>query len=256
MTAPTRSRRKAPAEIPAPTREASGPERRHTRTAGQRSAAAERAYARRAQRLEVLRRNEKEPQREGRRRRLRWPRSRASFVLIVMTLLAGGVAVTLLLSTQAIADSYRLEQIRQENAGLAEQSERLQQDVSSADSASSLADRAEALGMVPSGDPAHLVQNPDGTIRVVGQPKKAVAPAPPAPPPAQNPAPPAQQPAAQNAPAQNTPVQNVPAQNAPAQNVPAQNVPAQNAPAQNAAPIEGDVPQGDQQQPPVQGGAR
>ncbi|GAB2958528.1 hypothetical protein LWP59_11235 [Amycolatopsis acidiphila] len=216
MTAPTRTRRK-PAETPSrtATREATRTERRHTRGGQQRTTAAERAYARRAQRVDVLRRNEKEPQREPRKLRLRWPKSRASFVLIVMTLLAAGVATTLLLSTQAIADSYRLEQIRQENASLAEQSEQLQQGVTKAEAASSLANRAKALGMVPAGNPAHLVQNPDGSITVVGEPKKAVGQAPPPP------APPAPPPVNQN--------------------------PA----GQTTAPIEGDVAQGDEQQPPV-----
>lgn len=215
MTAPTRTRRK-PAEDPSrtATREATRTERRHTRGGQQRSTAAEKAYARRAQRVDLVRRNEKEPQREPRKFRLRWPRSRASFVLIVMTLLAAGVATTLLLSTQAIADSYRLEQIRQENSSLAEQSEQLQQDVTTGDSASSLAARAKALGMVPADNPAHLVQNPDGSVAVVGEPKKAVGQAPP-------PAPPAAPPANQNPGGQAT------------------------------APIEGDVAQGDEQQPPV-----
>ena len=110
--------------------------------------------------------------------RLHRPRSRASFVLIVMALLAAGVATTLLLSTQAIADSYRLEQVRQENADLAERSEQLQQDVTKSEAASSLAERAKALGMVPAGEPAHLVQNPDGTVKVVGDPQQVATPAP------------------------------------------------------------------------------
>ncbi|NKQ59427.1 hypothetical protein HFP15_42015, partial [Amycolatopsis sp. K13G38] len=183
MTAPTRTRRKPAVEprsrVGTMPREAERP----TRTGQQRTAAAERAYARRAQRADLVRGKEKEvEQPQPRKFTLRWPRSRASFVLIVMTLLAAGVATTLLLSTQAIADSYRLEQLREENSSLAEQSEQLQQDVSNAEAASSLADHAKALGMVPSGEPAHLVQNPDGSVRVVGTPAKATAPATPPPP--------------------------------------------------------------------------
>ncbi|TNC22641.1 hypothetical protein [Amycolatopsis alkalitolerans] len=227
MTAPTRTRRKPPAEIPSRTgtREATRTERRSTRGVQQRSTAAERAYARRAQRADLLRQTEKEPRPATRRARLRLPRSRASFVLIVMMLLAAGVATTLLLSTQAIADSYRLEQIRQENSGLAEQSERLQEDVTKADTASSLAERATALGMVPGGDPAHLVQNPDGSVTVVGKPEKAVRPAPPPTPPA----PPSTS---------------------------ASPPPAGNAGGQPTAPVEGDVAQGDQQAPPIQSGGQ
>ncbi|GAA5173245.1 MULTISPECIES: hypothetical protein [Amycolatopsis] len=216
MTAPTRTRRK-PAETPSRTgtKEATRVERRSSRT-GQRTSAAERAYARRAQRVDLLRRGETERKQPGRGPRLGWPRSRASFVLIVMLLLAAGVATTLLLSTQAIADSYRLEQIREENANLVEQSELLQQGVTKAESASSLAARAKALGMVPAGNPAHLVLNPDGSITVVGTPQKAVGQAPPA---TTTPTPPPANPA-------------------------------------GTAPIEGDVAQGDQQQPAVQGGGQ
>ncbi|HVW45188.1 MAG TPA: hypothetical protein VHC18_27945 [Amycolatopsis sp.] len=221
MTAPTRTRRKPAAEprsragtMPRET------ERRETRGAPQRTAAAEKAYARRAQRADLLRGRAADA-RPARKLRLRVPRSRASFVLIVMTLLAAGVVTTLLLSTQAIADSYRLEQIKQDNAGLAEQSEQLQQDVTKAEAASSLAERAKALGMVPSSGPAHLVQNADGTITVVGTPQKANAPAP-----------------ATTAP----PVSPPPAQTQPAAPPPTQGP---------TAPIEGDVAQGDEQQAPV-----
>ncbi|HJQ45153.1 MAG TPA: hypothetical protein VJ870_02360 [Amycolatopsis sp.] len=230
MTAPTRTRRKswdmAPrSRVDTMPREA---ERRQSRTGQQRTAAAERAYARRAQRADLLREQEAAAK-PARKLRLSWPRSRASFVLIVMTLLAAGVITTLLLSTQAIADSYRLEQIKQENATLAEQSQRLQEDVTTADSASSLAARAKALGMVPSDEPAHLVQNADGTITVVGKPAKAVAAATPAPAPSTPttaPTPPTAAPA---------PV----------------TTPAPAPPLGATAPIEGDVAQGDEQQAPV-----
>ena len=232
MTAPTRTRRQAGAEPRRRPRRSDAPaengvgapapaKRRRPQQQPQRTTAAERAYARRAQRAEGLKRTAAAPERQKVRLKLRLPRSRATFVLLMMMLLAAGVVATLLLSTQAIADSYRLEQLRENNAGLAERVEQLQQDVSGAESPSSLADRAKALGMVPAGDPAHLVQNPDGSVTVVGQPKKAVGSPPPAPAPAV--VAPAQQP---------------------------------NAPV-GGRPIEGDVPQGDSQvqqpqQPPQQ----
>lgn len=235
MTAPTRTRRKPPAEDPArtgATREATRTEPRRTGTrSGQRSTAAERAYARRAQRVDLMRRTGTEARPKQAGLRLRWPKSRASFVLIVMTLLAAGVVTTLLLSTQAIADSYRLEQLRQENSNLAEQSEQLQEGVTKAESASVLADRAKALGMVPATDPAHLVLNPDGSVTVVGKPAKAQQPA------TQQAAPPAQPPAS-------TPPA-TPGQPS------GQQARQPQAPAGATAPIEGDVAQGDQQQPPV-----
>ncbi|HVV10390.1 hypothetical protein [Amycolatopsis sp.] len=226
MTAPTRTRRRSSSE---PSRRRAGQPKetprveRPARGTGQpRSTAAERAYARRAQRADVQRR-EPHKQHTNRKFSLRWPKTRASFVLIVMTLLAVGVITTLLLSTQAIADSYRLEQIRQENANLAEQSEQLQQGVTKAESASSLAARAKALGMVPAGDPAHLVQNADGSITVVGKPAKAVGAAPPPAPSTQNTPPPADTGTTQTG---------------------------------GTAPIEGDVAQGDQQEAANQPGGQ
>ncbi len=156
-----------------------------------RTSAAERAYARRAQRADLLQRDQQRnrPDAEGsagkeepkKKLKLRWPRSRASFVLMMMGMLAVGVACTLWLTTQAIADSYRLEQLRTTNAGLAEAKERLQREVAKAESPASLAPKARELGMVPGGDPAHIVVGPDGQSTVVGEPKKAEAEAPAAP---------------------------------------------------------------------------
>ncbi len=198
MTAPAKSRGRRSA--PAPGRRAratstvdeapdtAAPETATpTRSTRGRTSAAERAYARRAQRADLLQREQQRnrPDGEGgeakeqpRKLKLRWPRSRASFVLMMMGLLAVGVATTLWLTTQAIADSYRLEQLRTANAGLAESKERLQREVAKAESPASLAPKARELGMVPGGDPAHIVVAPDGTSTLVGEPKKAAVDAP------------------------------------------------------------------------------
>jgi hypothetical protein len=168
-------------------------ERRRPRTA-----AAERAYARRAQR-------------EGRApERAAAPvdsaAGRASFVVLVIALLVVGVAATLYLSTQAVADSYRLDEAKQGATDLAERAEVLQREVTKMDSPSEIARRAKEMGMVLPGDPARLVVQPDGTVVVVGEPKAAQGPAaPPPPPPAAEvePAPPAdgQPPAGEQPPA-------------------------------------------------------
>ncbi|MCP2252489.1 hypothetical protein LY13_001232 [Prauserella aidingensis] len=166
---PRRSARQAPTSAP----ETGSPRRR--------SSAAERAYARRAQRAETLQRQtERRETPEPRRLRIRigWPTSRASFVLMLMALMAVGVATTLWLSTQAISDSYRLEQLRQNNAALLERSEELQRAVASGEAPARLAERARDLGMVPGGNPARLVVGDDGTVRVVGESERASAPAP------------------------------------------------------------------------------
>jgi hypothetical protein len=152
-----------------------------------RTSAAERAYARRAQRADLLKEREPRPRPKAEPAepkptfRLRLPKSRASFVLMMMALLAAGVATTLWLTTQAIADSYRLEQLRTTNANLAETKEQLQRDVAKAESPASLAPAAQQLGMVPGGDPARIVVGPDGKTSLVGEPKKAKADTPAAP---------------------------------------------------------------------------
>jgi hypothetical protein len=116
---------------------------------------------------------------------------------MIISLLAVGVAATLWLSTQAIADSYRLEQAKQEANDLAERAAVLQREVTNLDSASALDKRARDQGMVPADEPARLVVQPDGTVVVVGTPKQAKPPAPPVQPPSTelvpSPAPPAQQ---------------------------------------------------------------
>jgi NaMN:DMB phosphoribosyltransferase len=91
--------------------------------------------------------------------------------MLVMGLLVVGVITTLWLSTQAIADSYRLDQAKKTATELSERAEELQRDVAGLQSASTLADLAAKLGMVPAGDPAHLVVTPDGKVAVVGEPK-------------------------------------------------------------------------------------
>lgn len=203
MTAPTKSRRRAAA--PATRQRARTgttveqepetvtPEVAPRRASRSRTSAAERAYARRAQRADLLQQREPRPEPErlkvtdktDKKLKIHWPRSRASFVLMMMGLLAVGVACTLWLTTQAIADSYKLEQLRTGNAKLAETKEKLQRDVAKAESPASLAPAAQQLGMVPGGDPARIVVGPDGKTSLVGEPKKAKAdtqPVPAAPP--------------------------------------------------------------------------
>ena len=124
--------------------------------------------------------------------------------MLIIGLLVVGIAATLWLSTQAIADSYRLEQARQEATDLSERADVLQREVTKLDSPSALAQRAKELGMVFPGDPARLVVQPDGTVVVVGEPRPAPSPTPepPAQDPAQQPAGDQQPPAAGDQPAQ------------------------------------------------------
>jgi hypothetical protein len=110
------------------------------------------------------------------------PAGRPQFVLLIMVLLAVGLVATLWLSTAAAADSYRLQDATAEARVLSEQAERLHQDVARLASAPELARRAGELGMTPVRDPARLVVGPDGRVEVVGEPRAAVPPPPPAPP--------------------------------------------------------------------------
>jgi uncharacterized protein HemX len=163
---PTRARVKDTVDTaPAPTR-TPAPNRA-------RSAAAQRAYARRAQR-------EGRPVQRTVDEDLDRGAGRVSFAVLIIVLLVVGVAATLWLSTQAIADSYRLDEVKQESERLAERAAELQREVTEKESAASLAERAKAMGMVPAGDPARLVVKPDGTVVVVGEPTPVVPPQTPA----------------------------------------------------------------------------
>lgn len=120
--------------------------------------------------------------------------ARIPFVVLVIGSLGLGLAITLWLSTDSAQRSYQLGNARSVNNALTEQKEALERDVLQAESAPALAEAARNLGMIPSKDTAHLVQDPAGNWVVVGEPKPAAGapppplntklpdPAPPAPP--------------------------------------------------------------------------
>lgn len=130
--------------------------------------------------------------------------ARVPFVVLIIGALGLGLGITLWLSTDAAQRSYQLGSARALNDALTQQKEALERDVLEAQSAPALADAARNLGMIPSRDTAHLVQDPAGNWVVVGKPKPAEG----APPPPLNtklpdekpPAPPAPAPAAAAAP--------------------------------------------------------
>jgi hypothetical protein len=123
--------------------------------------------------------------------------TRVPFVVVVIAALGIGLGVTLWLSTAAAERSYQLGHARQVNQALLQQKEGLERDVLEAQAAPALAEAARNLGMIPSTNTAHLVQDVSGNWIVVGTPKPAAgvqppplnsplpdpaAPAPPAPP--------------------------------------------------------------------------
>ena len=101
------------------------------------------------------------------------------FVVLVIGSLAIGLGITLWLSTDAAQRSYQLSSARAVNDALMQQKEALERDVLEAESAPALADAARNLGMIPSRDTAHLVQDPAGNWIVVGKPKPAEGAPPP-----------------------------------------------------------------------------
>ena len=126
--------------------------------------------------------------------------AKVPFVVLVIGSLGFGLAATLWLSTDAAERSYQLGNQRQLNQALSQQKESLERDVLEAQAAPALAEAARELGMIPSRNTAHLVQDAAGAWMVVGTPKPAegVSPPPlnvklpdekPAPPPARKPDP-------------------------------------------------------------------
>ncbi|MGH3673687.1 MAG: hypothetical protein ACRDSH_24165, partial [Pseudonocardiaceae bacterium] len=161
----------APARTAHPARGGTAARRRDTEAQRGRSPAVARAYARRAQRTGVAR-TAPDGAETG----------RTPFVVLVMALLGVTLVATLWLSTAATADSYHLENARKVARNLMERSESLGREVATLETAPELARRARELGMVPASDPARLVVHPDGSVVLVGHPRRAVAaPLPPLP---------------------------------------------------------------------------
>ena len=99
--------------------------------------------------------------------------ARVPFVVLVIGSLGVGLGTTLWLSTDAAERSYQLGTARETNQALLQQKEALERDVLEAQAAPALAEAARGLGMIPSRDTAHLVQDPAGNWIVVGTPKPA-----------------------------------------------------------------------------------
>jgi len=187
----------APARVGGPSpRDPSKKKAEEQNKARRRTAGAERAYARRAQRAQNLRGGAAAPQPK--------PASKAPFVVLVMLVLGAGVAGIMYFSTQAAADTYRLQEAKAEAEKLQLRTEQLRREVALLESPTDLARRAGEMGLVEPTNPARLRQNPDGSIEEFGKPSAPTKSTPPPPPSSETPAPPAgQPPAGQNPPAGN-----------------------------------------------------
>ncbi len=117
--------------------------------------------------------------------------AKVPFVVLVIASLGVGLALTLWLSTNSAERSYQLGSARERNRVLSQQKESLEREVLEAQAAPALAEAARNLGMIPSRDTAHLVQDAAGNWVVVGDPKPAEgAPPPPLNTPLPDPTPP------------------------------------------------------------------
>ena len=107
------------------------------------------------------------------------PRRRAPrlpFLLLVAGLLGGGLISLLLINTALAQGAFVAGDLQTRSASLADREQALEQQVAVLESPSSLAARAEALGMVPSANPV-FIRAADGAV--LGVPEPAQAPPPP-----------------------------------------------------------------------------
>lgn len=111
--------------------------------------------------------------------------ARMPFVVLIVTLLAGGLISLLLLNSAVNQDSFQLNKLQKETTGYTDEQQELQQEVDGLSAPGALEERARQMGMVPGGAPAFLT--PTGTVH--GSPQAATAPprpATPSPTPTQN----------------------------------------------------------------------
>src|SRR6201992_2226900 len=99
--------------------------------------------------------------------------SKVPFVVLVIGALGLGLGLTLWLSTDSAERSYQLSHAREKTRLLQQQKESLERDVREAESAPEQAGAARKLGMIPTRDTAHLVQDAGGAWVVVATPNPA-----------------------------------------------------------------------------------
>jgi hypothetical protein len=100
------------------------------------------------------------------------PLPRAPFAVLMVVLVVLGVVGVLVLNTKINEDSFRLADLRSDQAALDLQEQQLRQQLADLESPGNLRAAAIRLGLVPAGDPA-FINLPEG--RVVGDPQPAPA---------------------------------------------------------------------------------
>ena len=97
-------------------------------------------------------------------------RMHVPFLVLVTGLIVGGMALLLLLNTASAANEVRRHDLALRDDSIAAQVQELQNEVAASAAPGNLAQAAAALGMVPAGNPAFLVINSNGAVRVLGSP--------------------------------------------------------------------------------------
>ncbi|MBN9620390.1 MAG: hypothetical protein J0H43_11765, partial [Actinobacteria bacterium] len=95
------------------------------------------------------------------------------FALLVTALVLGGMGLLLLLNTASAANELKRHDLAAQDASIAAQVQALQNQVAASAAPGNLAAAAAALGMVPAANPAFLVVEPNGSVRVLGSPAPA-----------------------------------------------------------------------------------
>jgi len=92
--------------------------------------------------------------------------ARLPFALLVAAILGSGLVALLMLHTLAAQDGFTLHKLQRQSAGLADLEQQLTVANQQAQAPSSLAARARAIGMVPTGD-LRIVRRRDGRVVAV-----------------------------------------------------------------------------------------
>jgi hypothetical protein len=96
---------------------------------------------------------------------------RAPFVLLVLSVVIGGVLGILVLNTKINENAFRLQDLQNQQVALDQRQQQLSDDLAQRESPNSLAAQARRLGLVRADNPAYI-HVPDG--RVAGQPTPAL----------------------------------------------------------------------------------
>jgi len=106
---------------------------------------------------------------------------RAPFVLLIASLLVGGLCALLALNTAAAAAELRRQSLAQANADAADDVQQLTAELAARRAPAALSSAAAALGMVPADHPVFLRIRPNGSGNVLGSAQPAATSPAPAP---------------------------------------------------------------------------